>query len=112
MAIFRKRLNLTIVGVLLAGAARAEVFPVCSVRATKDGFVALRAAPGKDAPVVARMRPGQMTVLDVKNYEPVRSGGWVSLSWFPGEIMPDRGEEGYEKVRRGWASYELIDDCG
>lgn len=95
-----------------AGAARAEVFHICSVRETKDGFVALRSAPKKDAPVVAKMVPGQMTVIDVKNYKPVKSGNWVSVSWYPGEVMPDPGEPGYEKVKRGWMSYELIDDCG
>jgi len=95
-----------------AGAAQAEVFHICSVRETKDGFVALRSAPKKDAPVVAKMVPGQMTVIDVKNYKPVKSGNWVSISWYPGEVMPDPGEPGYEKVKRGWMSYELIDDCG
>jgi len=95
-----------------AAPARAEVFSICSVRETKDGFVALRAAPRKDAPVVAKMVPGQMTVLDVKNYKLVKSGNWVSLSWYPGEVMPDPGEPGHDKIRRGWTSYELIDDCG
>lgn len=95
-----------------AAPARAEVFHICSVRETKDGFVALRAAPRKDAPVVAKMVPGQMTMLDVKNYKPVKSGNWVRLSWYPGETMPDPGEPGYDKVKRGWTSYELIDDCG
>ena len=95
-----------------AGGARAEVFHICSVRETKDGFVALRSAPKKDAPVIAKMIPGQMTVIDVKNYKPVKSGNWVSVSWYPGEVMPDPGEPGYDKVKRGWMSYELIDDCG
>lgn len=95
-----------------ASAAQAEVFHICSVRETKDGYVALRSAPKKDAPVIAKMMPGQMTVIDVKNYKPVKSGNWVSVSWYPGEVMPDPGEPGYEKVKRGWMSYELIDDCG
>ena len=96
----------------LASAARAETFTACSVKPTKDGFVALRARPSHDAPVVAKMRPEQIVVLDLKNHNYVRSGGWISLSWFPGEAMPNPGEDGYDKVRRGWASYELIDDCG
>ena len=96
----------------VTGAAQAEVFHICSARQTKDGYVALRAAPNKDAALVAKMVPGQMIVLDVKDYKPVKRGGWVSVSWFPGEVMPDKGEDGYDKVRRGWMSHELVDDCG
>lgn len=96
----------------LTGAAQAEVFHICSARETKDGFVALRAAPKKDAPVVAKMVPGQMIVIDVKDYKAVSKGGWISVSWFPGEVMPDKGEDGYDKIRRGWMSKELVDDCG
>ncbi len=101
-------------GALLAVAApaQAEVFPICSARETKDGYVALRAAPRKDAPVIARMVPGQMIVIDVKDYKAVSKGGWISVSWFPGEVMPDKGEDGYDKIRRGWMSKELVDDCG
>ena len=116
-----KRLAARALPALVAGAAltlaslapaRAETFTACSVKPTPDGFVALRAKPSRDAPVIGKMLPEQIVVLDLKNYEYVRSGGWISLSWFPGEAMPNRGDKGYDKVRRGWASYELIDDCG
>lgn len=105
-------LAVVLLGLGCAAPAGAEVFHICSARETKDGFVALRSAPKKDAPVVAKMIPGQMIVIDVKNYKAVKSGNWLSVSWFPGEVMPDRGEAGYEKVRRGWMSAELVDDCG
>ena len=55
-------------GLALAGAARAETFTACSVKPTKDGFVALRAKPSHDAPVIAKMRPEQIVLLDLKNY--------------------------------------------
>ncbi len=101
-----------LVAAAVQASAGAETFAACSVKPTKDGFVALRARPAHDARVVAKMRPEQVVVLDLKNREYVRSGGWVSLSWFPGEAMPNPGDIGHDRVKRGWASYELIDDCG
>jgi len=112
MSSIGKRLIVASAALLISFGAQAEIFSVCTVQKTKDGFAALRAAPSRDAPVVAKMRAEQIVVLDVRNGKFVRSGGWVSLSWFPGVEMPNPGDPGFDKVRRGWASWELVDECG
>ncbi len=95
-----------------ASAARAEIFNVCSVLPTPDGFVALRDSPSPSGRLLARMHPGEIVVIDVKDGRLVRSGGWARVSHFPGEVMPNRGEPNYDRVRRGWAKDKLVDECG
>jgi len=95
-----------------AGGARAEIFNVCSVMATPDGFVALRDSPSLSGQLLAKMHPGEIVVIEVKDGRLVRSGGWARVSHYPGEAMPNPGEPGYEKVKRGWAKDRLVDECG
>jgi hypothetical protein len=97
---------------LAAGGAQAEIFSACSAKATRDGFVALRDRPSPAGGLLARMRPGEIVVVEVKNNHVVRSGDWLRVSHFPGEAMPNPGDPGFEKVKRGWAKDKLIDDCG
>ena len=100
---------------LLAGAAtgaKAEIFSVCSAMPTPDGFVALRDSPSPSGRLLAKIHPGEIVVIEVKNNAYVRSGGWARVSYFPGEEMPNPGDKGYEKVKRGWAKDKLVDECG
>lgn len=97
---------------LAPSGAQAEIFSACSAKATRDGFVALRDRPSPSGGLIARMHPGEIVVIEVKNNDFVRSGGWVRVSYSPGEAMPNPGDPGFEKVKRGWAKDRLIDECG
>lgn len=97
---------------LWANGGRAEIFSACTVLPTPDGFVALRDRPSPSGRLIAKMHPGEIVVIDVKDGRLVRSGGWARVSHFPGEAMPNPGELNYAKVRRGWAKDKLIDECG
>jgi len=97
---------------LWATGAKAEIFSACSVLPTPDGFVALREKPSPSGRLIAPMHPGEIVVIDVKDNDFVRSGGWVRVSYFPGEAMPNPGDPGFEKVKRGWAKDKLVDECG
>lgn len=97
---------------LLSTGASAEIFNVCSVMPTPDGFVALRDSPSPSGRLIAKMHPGEIVVIEVKDGRLVRSGGWARVSHYPGEAMPDPGEPNFDKVKRGWAKDKLVDECG
>ncbi|QGM98605.1 hypothetical protein [Methylocystis parvus] len=110
------RIFLAITAVILplfaATGARTEIFSACSVQSTPDGFVALRDGPSPTAKLLAKMHPGEIVVVDVKNNAYIRSAGWLRVSHFPGEATPNPGDPDFDKVKRGWAKDKLIDDCG
>lgn len=95
-----------------ASGARAEVFNVCSVMPTRDGFVALRDSPSPSGRLITKMHPGEIVVIDVKDGRLVRSGGWARVSHYPGEAMPNPSEPKFDKVKRGWAKDKFVDECG
>ena len=93
--------------------ARAEVFYVCTVKETADGYVALRSRPSTKARLLARMKPEELLVLDRdKRGELVNSGGWLRGLHYPGETFPDVDEPEYKKVHHGWVRERLVGDCG
>ncbi|WP_457797267.1 hypothetical protein [Methylocystis sp. S23] len=100
------------VALLSTSGARAEVFNVCSVLPTPDGFVALRDSPSPSGRLVARMHPDEVVVIDMARGAPVRSSGWLRVSHFPGAAFPNPGDPEFAKVRRGWAKDKLVDECG
>jgi hypothetical protein len=102
----------TVAFALSASGAKAEIFSVCSVLPTTDGFVALRDNPSPSGRLVARMHPDEVVVIDVKGDKLVRSGGWLRISYYPGPAFPKPGDHEFENVRRGWAKDKLIDECG
>lgn len=94
------------------GGAQAEIFSVCSVMPTPDGFVALRDSPSPSGRLIARMHPDEVVIVDVKGGRLVRSGGWLRISHYPGAAFPKAGDPEYRRVSRGWAKDKLIDECG
>lgn len=103
-----------LVGFALASApSRAGIGGACEVKATPDGFVAVRAAPTPRGALVARARPGEIVeIVSGKGGAPVASGVWRRVRHFPGEAMPASGAPGFDKVRAGWMNSRLIDGCG
>jgi hypothetical protein len=95
-----------------ASGARGEIFSVCSALPTPDGFVALRDSPSLSGRLIARMYPDEIVVIDVKGHDFVRSGGWLSVSHYPGTTFPRPADPGYAKVRRGWVKEKLVGECG
>jgi len=79
--------------------ARATAF--CEVKATRDGFVALRAAPSTKGTLMRRLKAGEMVQLDTTRPNPK---GWTAVIF--------RSDDGAaEQV--GWVSASLIErECG
>jgi hypothetical protein len=95
-----------------ASGAKAEIFSVCSALPTPDGFVALRDSPSPSGRLIARMHSDEIVVIDVKGGKLVRSGGWLSVSHYPGPAFPKPGDPDFGRVRHGWAKDRLIGECG
>ncbi len=92
--------------------ARAEQFTVCTVMKTSDGFAALREKPSRDGKMIVKMLPGEIVDMELKNGKVIKQGKWFRIAHFPGVEMPNPGDPGYEKVRRGWAHGSVFDECG
>lgn len=81
------------------GAARATAF--CEVKATRDGFVALRDAPSTGGRLIRRLKAGEMVQLDSTRPNP---RGWKAVIF--------RADEN-AKAQPGWVSAGLIErECG
>ncbi|MCZ8183173.1 MAG: hypothetical protein O9322_09410 [Beijerinckiaceae bacterium] len=81
------------------GAARATAF--CEVKATRDGFVALRDAPSTRGKLIRRLEAGEMVQLDSTRPNP---RGWKAVIFRAGEGGKDQP---------GWVSAGLIErECG
>jgi hypothetical protein len=79
--------------------ARATAF--CEVKATRDGFVALRDAPSTAGKLIRRLKAGEMVQLDSTRPNP---RGWKAVIF--------RDEAG-GKPRPSWVSAGLIEqECG
>jgi hypothetical protein len=94
-----------------AGPADATIY--CSIRKTRVGFVALRAAPNAQARLVARMRVGD----EVQTHE--RQGDWEFVTWWKGGRWKGGRFEaqrhgGYDPHNgQGWMLQRFMaDDCG
>ena len=107
-----------ILGIALGGAAflwlglpapaRASTF--CEIRATRDGFVALRVGPGPSARLLERMKPGDEVLLGQG-----RQGRWVEVAyWRGGRFARGRNPTGDPPTAKGWMHEGLIadDSCG
>jgi len=103
------------IALTLAGTApaRAGIGNACEVKETKDGFVAVRAAPNPKGALVSKATPGQIVevVVDSKQ-NPVARGRWWRVRHYPGEAMPLPGEPEFKDIREGWMHSALIDGCG
>jgi hypothetical protein len=93
--------------------ASAGIGNACEVKETKDGFVAVRAAPNPKGALVSKATPGQIVevVVDAKQ-NPVARGKWWRVRHYPGEAMPLPGEPEFKDIKEGWMHSALIDGCG
>ena len=96
----------------VATPVQAEVFNVCEIKETADGFAALRKAPSARSPIISRMKAGHVLVIEKTDVGLVTQGKWLKASYFPGEAMPNPGEPGSENIRHGWVHTGLVGDCG
>ncbi|MCZ8185617.1 MAG: SH3 domain-containing protein [Beijerinckiaceae bacterium] len=73
----------------------------CEVKATRDGFVALRDAPSTGGRLIRRLKAGEMVQLDSTRPNP---RGWKAVIF--------RADEN-AKAQPGWVSAGLIErECG
>lgn len=94
---------LALLGLLLpGGGAQASVF--CLVPDTADGFVALRAAPGRQSRATLRMKAGD----EVQILEGGRRG-WAKVKYRPGDSRLTRG---YGRFTEGHVASRFLTDCG
>jgi hypothetical protein len=92
--------------------AKAELFNVCEILPTPDGFVALRDKPHVKGRLLARMRPGDMAVIDVKDGNYVQVGQGLLIEYHRHDPKIKVAEESYSLVSKGWAYTKFIDERG
>ena len=93
---------------VLAGPAHASSF--CEIKATRDGFAALRAGPDPGERELERMRPGDEVMLGQE-----RKGAWVRVTfWRGGRFASGRNPAGDPPTAVGWMHRDLLakDSCG
>ena len=97
---------LILTGVSLSSPQPASATAFCQLKATKDGFVALRAGPGASSKLVGRMKAEDEVLLGEG-----RKGDWQQVTWWRGD---DRLVKGQDKIAgRGWVHCKLIaEECG
>jgi hypothetical protein len=82
----------------------------CEIKATPDGYVALRVSPDPAARVRARMTPGDEVLLGQE-----RRGKWVHVTyWRGGRFASGKNPAGDPATAIGWMHGDLIakDSCG
>ena len=102
----RLRTPLAAAGLMLAALAPAGASTFCPIPQTRDGFVALRAAPGVTSRIIAKMRPGDEMMPMVEE-----RGPWVKARYWRGSERLTRGFGRHRAT--GWVHKSLIPDlCG
>jgi hypothetical protein len=91
----------------------SEARYACAVKATSDGYVALRKGPSARHPEVGKMKPQEFVgLLHPPSYESiVRKGDWLFVRWSPGtrrtaDHVPEVDES---KQITGWVRDKLVD---
>ena len=97
-------ISLAIFSLLAPAPAAATLF--CTVLASPDGFVALRAAPSRHARLIARMQPGD----DVQALEGKRHA-WEEVYHWHGLDRLDPANRGDRRHGWAWSRY-ISDECG
>jgi hypothetical protein len=97
--------------IALASASSAAAQTVhCQIRQTSDGFVALRAGPSADAPLIRRMRPRDEVMLI--NDQPRTTQPWVLVQHAPGQVAYDESMRTHpSRMRRGYVHGRYLVDC-
>lgn len=91
---------------MVAGPLPAGATAFCLVKATSDGFVALREGPGAQSRLLVRMRAGEEVLL-----REARRGAWLAVRWWPEGVRVT--PEGFARGGRdGWVHGGLVEDCG
>lgn len=97
---------LALIGALAAPHAPARATSFCDIRKTKDGFVALRAGPGPDARMLAKMTSRDEVMLGE-----ARVGDWVEVTWWRGDDRLSKRHGGHGL--QGWMNGALLGElCG
>ncbi len=92
---------------MLSLSQNAHATSFCEIKKTKDGYVALRAAPDQNAPL-----KGRMTSSDEIMLLSGKKGDWQHVRWWKGD---DRHIKGFDAFSgEGWMNGKLIeaDSCG
>jgi len=86
-------------------AAPAAATSYCPVLKGPDGFVALRAGPGADFALLARMQEDdEVQLLDG------RQGAWLQVRhWRGGERLQENTRDAF---RTGWVDKRYLGECG
>jgi hypothetical protein len=94
-------LKLAAIAALAALATPAAATSFCEILPTRDGFVALRDAPGPKGKLLRRMKPGEDVQIDSTVRE---RSGWMKVFY----TGPDRS-----LMLSGWVSRRLVArECG
>lgn len=110
----RRILPLLLAALALAPSVRAqEVFhprwTPCVFEVPADGFVALRAAPSRDAPLVARMDPVDgWFMAQTRDHVATRQGRWIYVLYVPPGMEADEAER---RNVVGWMHDSLNAGC-
>ena len=99
----------------MAAAAAAFVFAATMASAqaslygeivrTRDGFVALRAAPDAKSKLLTRMKSGGEVFLADE-----QRNGWEKVKYWPANDRITKGESA--RTLTGWVNRKLVDACG
>jgi Bacterial SH3 domain len=96
---------LPVLGAISFATAPTQAALFCSVLKGPDGYVALRAGPGTQYPLVARMQKDD----EVQALEGAR-GPWIPVHHWWGDDRLHKGKR--EKYRDGWVHMRFISECG
>ena len=82
----------------------------CAVKATKDGFVALREGPSTSGKLIARMKKDELVgLLHPPDYENlVRRGNWIFVRYVPGALFVNANKADHDKAIPGWVNNDLL----
>lgn len=98
---------------LALATGHAAATDVCVVQKSADGFVALRAAPSADAPLLARAKTGEAVVIQKSaNGDLLVSGRWVRVIHYPDTVVPQPSDPTFKLARTGWMHRRYVNDCG
>ena len=83
----------------------------CGVKATSDGFVALRKGPGARHKQIARMKKGEIAgLLHPPDHEKViRKGKWTYVRYNPGTQFQKTAKVDDRKAVSGWVHESLLE---
>lgn len=83
---------------------------VCEFETPRDGFIALRRAPSRSAPILVRMSPEGFFLHVVRNGQGVTQGDWLFVIYAAPEMIGDDARI-ERSGPRGWMHRSLSAGC-